>query len=107
MADRTGKAWNRIIRWLGSHAPATAAQVRGPAETTMVDSIERDAGTPLPAELRAWWAHTDGFIPYRTMSLIPSIHKPLPTALVRETLGRWLEIAGASSGADEDDAGRV
>jgi hypothetical protein len=58
-----GDKWRRIIRWLNVHAPVTAARVRGPAEGAVVDAIARDVGAVLPADLRDWWALTDGYPP--------------------------------------------
>src|SRR5688500_11963373 len=72
--DAVGDGWHRVVRWLTVHAPFTAALVRGPAEAAVVDAIARDLGSALPADLRAWWALTDGFRPGAVEALIPAIH---------------------------------
>jgi cell wall assembly regulator SMI1 len=85
---------------LAGHAPATAAQVRGPADPADVDAVERDVGTALPAVLRAWWALTDGFEPYALGALIPGIHVPLPAAEVRRQYHSLLAVSASVTWPD-------
>jgi cell wall assembly regulator SMI1 len=103
MADPVADSWQRIVRWLNAHAPATAAQVRGPGDPALVDALERDVGVALPADLRAWWARTDGFQRGAVEALLPHMHVPLPVADAREDRRTWLRIEAGV--AHEDSAG--
>ncbi|WP_432825364.1 SMI1/KNR4 family protein [Dactylosporangium sp. CA-092794] len=106
MRDPVGHTWQRITRWLHGHAPATAALIRGPAGAAAVDAVERDVGTPLPADLRAWWACTDGFPPGTVEALIPALHTPLTTAAVPAELRSRLAISSTAAQPHDAEAGR-
>jgi cell wall assembly regulator SMI1 len=86
---------DRIVAWLREHAPATAATLRPPAPAEALDAAEREVGAAFPADLRAWYARTDGMqwiFPWAG-TLIPSFYRPYPLAMALDIRRMMLEVA--------------
>lgn len=47
-------AWQRLVNWLGTHAPATASSVLAPAAPAAIAAAEERMGVGFPVELRTW-----------------------------------------------------
>lgn len=89
------ESWRRIVTWLARHVPATAAAVRPPAGAEEVHRTVDAVGRPLPADLLAWWAQTDGVAEadYRVGFQLPPVYMPLPVAGVREAFAQLSRFA--------------
>lgn len=60
MSTDIDSSWDRIAAWLRAYAPTTARVVNPPASEPALDAVERELGTPLPADVRAWYRRADG-----------------------------------------------
>lgn len=54
------QAWERVTRWLASHAPASHATLRPPAASSEIDACERALGMALPADHKRLLLVTNG-----------------------------------------------
>ncbi len=54
------RSWTSIVRWLGTHAPASAAALHGPADETTLIAAQAETGRPWPPQLVAWLRMNDG-----------------------------------------------
>ncbi|MFE2021853.1 SMI1/KNR4 family protein [Streptomyces sp. NPDC059499] len=47
-------AWQRLVDWLETNAPATASSVLAPATPAAITAAEKRMGVVLPGDLRTW-----------------------------------------------------
>lgn len=55
-----GESWDRVLRWLAIHAPATAAQVLPPADPAELAATEAAFPVSWSDDLRAWYGLQNG-----------------------------------------------
>lgn len=52
--ESVGRAWQRVVDWLGTHVPVTASGLHGPVRPEEIDAAQERMGVVFPEELRAW-----------------------------------------------------
>lgn len=88
-------AWERIVTWLRTNAPVTAAQLAPPATPDDILFVESLLGGPLPADLSAWWHQSCGVTGFVEGRLIPPRYAPYTVDQAVECREVMLEIAAA------------
>jgi cell wall assembly regulator SMI1 len=86
-------AWERIVTWLRTNAPVTAAHLAPPATPDDILFVESLLGRPLPADLSAWWHRSCGVTAYVEGRLIPPSFAPHTVDEAVECREVMLEIA--------------
>jgi cell wall assembly regulator SMI1 len=58
--DEVISAWERTVRWLKGHAPASAEALRPPAANEDIDRLNEHLGFEIPGVLEAWLRMNNG-----------------------------------------------
>ncbi|WP_188317044.1 SMI1/KNR4 family protein [Solihabitans fulvus] len=102
------KHWNRIVRWLAEHAPATGSVLRSRPDRVGLRELTEQTGLDLPADLREWWNLCDGTDRLAFAEILPPFYTPYgPAAALRSWQVKrrmwaetWIESdAGPSAGS--------
>lgn len=88
-------AWERIVTWLRTNAPVTAAHLAPPVTPDDLMVVESLLGTPLPADLSAWWHQSCGVTGFVEGRLIPPSYAPYTVDQAVDRRELMLEIASA------------
>jgi cell wall assembly regulator SMI1 len=107
MPPATDDSWDRITAWLSRHAPPLAATVNPPATEAAIAEAEAAVGTPLPADLLAWWRRADGmrWVDPHAGWLIPPHFIPHPIDRALESRRIWLDVMESCGAESEMPAG--
>jgi prepilin-type processing-associated H-X9-DG protein len=88
-------AWERIVTWLHTNAPVTAAHLAPPVTPDDLMVVESLLGTRLPADLSAWWHQSCGVTGFVEGRLIPPSYAPYTVDEAVDCREVMLEIASA------------
>ncbi|MFE9767942.1 SMI1/KNR4 family protein [Streptomyces sp. NPDC005808] len=69
--DEVTSAWERIVRWLEEHAPASAQALRPAATSEDISSLNERLGFEVPEVLKAWLRMNNGSTAKDTTRPIP------------------------------------
>ncbi|RSN52909.1 glucan synthase [Amycolatopsis sp. WAC 04182] len=97
---RVNAAWDRVERWLKTHAPTTAASLRPPATFARIAQTQRETGVPLPAELVAFLLRHDGVSGVGESFALPPFHHLASTETIASQAKVMCEVL-ISSGWDD------
>ncbi|MGI8335709.1 SMI1/KNR4 family protein [Actinomadura scrupuli] len=94
MPSDVDETWDRIVGWLGRHAPAVAGAIDPPAAEPALAQVEAAVGSPLPADLVAWWRRADGmrWTDPHPGALLPPHFVPHSVRGALESRRTWLEV---------------
>ncbi|MFI8321476.1 SMI1/KNR4 family protein [Streptomyces sp. NPDC085529] len=94
-------AWDRIDRWLLTHAPRTFATLAPPARDEDIRAAERELGVTFPPELTASLRRHDGARPGPEAFRFDNHDRPLGLRGIVEATGF---LRACAAGLDEEDA---
>ncbi|MFB9909061.1 SMI1/KNR4 family protein [Allokutzneria oryzae] len=99
MTHSVDSTWERIVAWLRTHTPVSAAHLGPPAVDKDIAVVEALLGRSLPTDLLAWWRHSCGVTGFVGSRVIPPRYAPYMVDEAVDCREGMLEAASC-----EDDA---
>lgn len=97
MPPTVDESWDRIVGWLGRHAPRIAAAINPPATESALAQAEATLRLPLPADLMAWWRRANGMRWTNPLpgALVPPGFVPYSIEDALKSRRMWLDVMRA------------